>query len=864
MSATAGKPSKPHLWKKRLLVVYFILLLLSTIVRFTLSDEGELLPNQQRVTVPEYDRDISTDATVKIAFRDLPALNGNPDAPVVVLIHGSPVGSRALDAFIPELNETCRLIVPDLPGFGGSTIPIADYSARAGARYTLELLDALGIERAFFAAYSMGGGVILNVAEIAPQRVEGLIMGSAIGFQERELLGNYALNHGLHGVQLGLLWLLQNFTPHFGVMDHGIFNIAYARNFYDTDQRPLREIIESYRGPMLFIHGKEDTLVPALAAAEHAQASHQPELVWVEGGHLVMLREPARFAVPILDFIYRVDKGSFKPQNIEPEDIPESVKEPGYGLLFFLLVVGTQVSEDLTCILGGLLASQGVVPLWAAIAACALGIFLGDMLLYFLGYWFGEPALKRAPLKWLVTERSIKHIGHWFHRRGGMLIIISRFIPGTRIPTFVGAGVLRMPLKKFVFFFLVAVLAWTPVLVGASYAAGEVVLRWVERYDTIAIYILIGLIFTMWFLFHQVLPLLTWRGRRMALSRWRRLTCWEYWPLWVVYIPIGLYITWHGFMKYRCPPLFTAVNPGIPNGGGLALESKKVILKGLAGAGKAVAAWTILQHDITLDDKLAELDAFMAKEALSFPLVLKPDLGERGQGVAIVKDRREAAGYLERALGDTIAQAYIHGLEFGVFYYRIPGEARGHILGITDKRFPKLTGDGENTLERLILMDDRTVGMATFFLDKFEDRLDDIPTKGEIIKVTELGTHCRGSLFLDGSPLATPELLDALDAISTHFEGFYFGRYDIRVPSVDDFQAGRHLSVIELNGVSSEATWIYDPEYSYFYGLKTLARQWRIAFQIADLNVKAGHSHLTALEVFRLFFSLRARERFEV
>ena len=80
-------------------------------------------------------------------------------------------------------------------------------------------------------------------------------MLSGIGVQEMELLGNYHLNHGLHGAQLAALWFLHEGFPHFGWLDHSMLDLSYARNFYDTDQRPLRGILSKYSGPMLIIHG---------------------------------------------------------------------------------------------------------------------------------------------------------------------------------------------------------------------------------------------------------------------------------------------------------------------------------------------------------------------------------------------------------------------------------------------------------------------------------------------------------------------------------------------------------------------------------------------------------------------------------
>lgn len=124
--------------------------------------------------------------------------------------------------FAPALAKHYRVIVPDLPGFGSSSHSIPDYSTRAHARYALELLDQLGIERAHFIGFSMGGGVVLNIAEIAPQRVRSIVMLSAIGVQEMELLGNYHINHSLHGLQLGFVFLLREGLPHFGWLDRSM------------------------------------------------------------------------------------------------------------------------------------------------------------------------------------------------------------------------------------------------------------------------------------------------------------------------------------------------------------------------------------------------------------------------------------------------------------------------------------------------------------------------------------------------------------------------------------------------------------------------------------------------------------------
>jgi hypothetical protein len=74
------------------------------------------------------------------------------------------------------------------------------------------------------------------------------------------------------------------------------------------------------------------------------------------------------------------------------------------------------------------------------------------------------------------------------------------------------------------------------------------------------------------------------------------------------------------------------------------------------------------------------------------------------------------------------------------------------------------------------------------------------------VQLVELGTHCRGAMFLDGGWVKTEALEVAIDRLSKRYDGFYFGRYDIRTPCVEDFRQGRNFKVLELNGVTSEAT----------------------------------------------------------
>jgi hypothetical protein len=255
----------------------------------------------------------------------------------------------------------------------------------------------------------------------------------------------------------------------------------------------------------------------------------------------------------------------------------------------------------------------------------------------------------------------------------------------------------------------------------------------------------------------------------------------------------------------------------------------------------------------------------MAEHGLAYPVVLKPDVGERGTGVAVVRSERHAEEYLAAATpatpatADVIAQEYVPGVELGVFWVRFPHAERGEIFSITEKTLPAVTGDGERTLEELILADERAVCMAHLHLERHQEQLDRVPARGERVQLGELGNHCRGATFTDGRALLTAELSAAIDDLGRRFEGFHFGRFDLRVPSLDDFKAGRNLKVLELNGVTAEATHIYHPGSSLWSAYRVLFRQWELAYAIGAANVERGARAATVRELVRLLLAWRRR-----
>ena len=135
------------------------------------------------------------------------------------------------------------------------------------------------------------------------------------------------------------------------------------------------------------------------------------------------------------------------------------------------LALGTLVSEDLASISAGVLARDGAVGLAPAIAACAAGIYLGDLGLWALGRFVGRRVL-RGWVARRVDAATLARLGRRLDDRLGLAILGSRFLPGSRLPMYLALGVCGQRQLAFVAWSLLAVVIWTPTLVWVTYIFG--------------------------------------------------------------------------------------------------------------------------------------------------------------------------------------------------------------------------------------------------------------------------------------------------------------------------------------------------------------------------------------------------------
>jgi D-alanine-D-alanine ligase-like ATP-grasp enzyme len=277
---------------------------------------------------------------------------------------------------------------------------------------------------------------------------------------------------------------------------------------------------------------------------------------------------------------------------------------------------------------------------------------------------------------------------------------------------------------------------------------------------------------------------------------------------------------------------FTNVNE-FPPDGGMINYSKFEILKRIPN--EYLPKTKFIQKNI--------IKTYQFADDFNFPFVVKPDKGERGRGVKKIHSSEEWQTYLESANEDLIIQSLIeHPLECGIFYVKLPTEIRGRITSITTKEFLSVRGDGISNIGELIAQNERALMQKSKFKQSY---LDIIPYKDEVVVLEPIGNHNRGTKFINSTTLANEELISTFNQISKQIEGFNYGRFDIRYENFEDLSEGKNFKIIELNGVNSEPTHIYDQSNGLFQSLRDMCFHWKLMHIISKYNYKKGLKRMT-------------------
>ena len=225
---------------------------------------------------------------------------------------------------------------------------------------------------------------------------------------------------------------------------------------------------------------------------------------------------------------------------------------------------------------------------------------------------------------------------------------------------------------------------------------------------------------------------------------------------------------------------------------------------------------------------------------LNSPLIAKPDRGFRGYLVKKMDSREALSRYMDQVKTDVLIQEFAdYPNELGIFYHRYPGQEQGKITSVTIKEFLKITGDGTKNIEQLIEDDPRARLYAELFARIHKEQIHRVLNPGEQLVLSVIGNHSKGTRFVNGNHLINPELHKFMDGICKPMNGFYYGRLDIKYKNLDRLLQGKDFKVIEVNGIISEPTHIYDASHenaSFLNALKTINSHWKIMSRIAHIN----------------------------
>ncbi len=338
-------------------------------------------------------------------------------------------------------------------------------------------------------------------------------------------------------------------------------------------------------------------------------------------------------------------------------------------------------------------------------------------------------------------------------------------------------------------------------------------------------------------------------NRTLRRNIFIRLKSWEYWPFWVVQFPLIFYWMWLS-VRTRSLFFFSASNPDILLGGMLG-ESKYEILRKLPT--HLIPKTVLIEMPKTDQEVICQLKS----NGLTFPLVFKPDVGERGFLVKRIFSKEDVSGYLKKVNVNFIVQELIDlPVECGVFYTRFPDEPAGWVTSLTLKEMLSVTGDGKSTLRQLILKKDRARLQWHVLKDTHARLLETVLPKDELMELNAIGNHCLGTTFINGNSQITEVLSQAFDRISKQLGNFYFGRYDLKCASLEELQKG-NVKIMEVNGCGAEPSHIYQPGYSLWLAYRELFRHWHNLYHISIQNKMRGYRYTPFLEGIQIYRRFR-------
>jgi pimeloyl-ACP methyl ester carboxylesterase len=253
------------------------------------------------------------------------------EGPPLVLVHGLGGAAANWIEVVRALRGTFRVLVPDLPGHGGSSPLASATTLDPYADRLAQLAEHEGLERAGLAGHSLGALVALRLAVARPERVSALVLAGAAGIRSATREAERWLNvaafvrpgrlYARHSARIAARRALRYAVfGHWGASDpvslsddavHGFLANLGRHRDTKTARRALvrddpRLDLERVRCPTLVVWGARDHQVPIDDAFEYARRLRAPLRVIADCGHLLIGERPDACAEAICDFLDRI------------------------------------------------------------------------------------------------------------------------------------------------------------------------------------------------------------------------------------------------------------------------------------------------------------------------------------------------------------------------------------------------------------------------------------------------------------------------------------------------------------------------------------------------------------------------------
>lgn len=280
---------------------------------------------------------------------------------------------------------------------------------------------------------------------------------------------------------------------------------------------------------------------------------------------------------------------------------------------------------------------------------------------------------------------------------------------------------------------------------------------------------------------------------------------------------------------YRSLTYFYAANPGMHLGG--MLDDRKTQVYDMVA--DRYLPTTI---KATSMDGMAQL---LSDVGLTFPVMIKPDIGFKGFMVRKVESIEELSDCMDQAEGrEMLIQEYLdQPHEYSIMCYWQSDERRYGISSLVEKHLPQIIGDGQSTIAELIRQNGSAFLNDKIVADNMRDRMDEVPKSGQRITIDHVGNYARGSKFESLMDEINPQLEEAVNDFFSGVQGINFGRLDVKAESFGALCRGE-FKLLEINGAKAEPIHIYDPRMSMIDVMRATRRHWQILLKIVRENKK--------------------------